>query len=93
MKNESENINEISDSSSFMGYVRFTNYENKNEEYDGKIPWEKHSSGFASKMLNKYGYQGNGLGKFENGIKEPIHINGPSVLDVRETRNDREEKT
>ena len=29
MKNESENINKISDSSSVMGYVRFTNYENK----------------------------------------------------------------
>ena len=34
--------------------------------------WEKHFSGFATKMLNKMGYNGKGLGRQENGITEPI---------------------
>ena len=37
--------------------------------------WEKHSSGFASKMLDKMGYiDGKRLGNAENGIKEPIIV-------------------
>ena len=35
---------------------------------------EKHSSGFASKMLHKMGFRGKGLGKSENGIREPIKV-------------------
>ena len=40
-----------------------------------RFVWEKHSTGFASKMLSKMGYEGKGLGKAENGIMEPITIN------------------
>ena len=36
--------------------------------------WENFSNGFASKMLHKMGYKGKGLGKYENGINEPIKI-------------------
>ena len=34
--------------------------------------WEKYSSGFASRMLEKMGYKGKGLGKTGEGIIEPI---------------------
>ena len=34
--------------------------------------WEKHSNAFGSKILNKFGYNGRGLGKHENGIVSPI---------------------
>ena len=34
--------------------------------------WEKHSNGFGSKMLHKFGYNGGGIGKCEDGIKNPI---------------------
>ena len=36
--------------------------------------WEKHSSGFATKMLNKMGYKSKGLVREENGITEPISV-------------------
>ena len=37
--------------------------------------WEKHSKGFARQIMTKMGYNtGKGLGKAENGIKEPITI-------------------
>ena len=34
--------------------------------------WEKHSNGFGSKMLHKFGYNEGGIGKREDGIKKPI---------------------
>ena len=37
-------------------------------------PWERYSTGFPSKMLQKYGYNGGGLGKKGNGIVNPISI-------------------
>ena len=39
-----------------------------------KYEWEKHSSGFAGKIFRKMGYQGKGLGKNEDGIREAITI-------------------
>ena len=37
-------------------------------------PWERYSTGFPSKMLQKYRYNGGGLGKTGNGIVNPISI-------------------
>ena len=37
-------------------------------------PWEKYSLGFGSKMLNKMGYRGGGLGKDGSGILNPIAV-------------------
>ena len=36
--------------------------------------WEKCSTGVASKIIEKMGYRGKGLGKEENGIVEPILV-------------------
>ena len=36
--------------------------------------WEKYNRGFATKMLGQMGYSGGGLGKHENGIKQPITV-------------------
>ena len=47
---------------------------NDNTNHSNKYHWEKYSNGFASKMLNKMGFKGKGLGKSENGITEPIVI-------------------
>lgn len=41
---------------------------------DDLAPWELYSTGFGSKILNKLGYNGGGLGKNENGIVKPISI-------------------
>ena len=34
--------------------------------------WEKHSNAFGSRMLRKFGYNGGGIGKHGDGIKNPI---------------------
>ena len=47
---------------------------------DGVFTWEKHTNGFPSKMLNKMGYKGTGLGKHENGIRETIIVNESRTL-------------
>ena len=36
--------------------------------------WEKHNKGFATKMLGQMGYNGGGLGKYENGIQQPVTV-------------------
>ena len=36
--------------------------------------WERHTTGIGSKIMKKMGYRGTGLGKLENGIKEPITV-------------------
>ena len=36
--------------------------------------WEKHNNGFATRIMKRMGYGGKGLGKFEDGITEPINI-------------------
>ena len=59
-------------------YAKFNNEKDHTSQQprsDERFVWEKHSTGFASKMLGKMGYQGKGLGKAENGIIEPITIN------------------
>ena len=39
-----------------------------------RFEWEKHSSGFAGRIIDKMGYKGKGLGKNEDGIVEAIKI-------------------
>ena len=53
--------------------------------YNERFVWEKHSSGFASKMLDKMGYKGKGLGKAEDGIIEPITVTNSLGLGVPKT--------
>ena len=43
-------------------------------KFSDKFTWEKYSSGVASKILDKMGYSGKGLGKDEDGILEPVTI-------------------
>ena len=45
-----------------------------NSSISERAPWEQFSTGFATKMLNKMGFRGNGLGKAEDGITEPVTI-------------------
>ena len=47
-----------------------------NDRYE----WEKYSRGVAGKIMDKMGYKGNGLGKNENGIIEPIMIGTSNIL-------------
>jgi hypothetical protein len=41
-------------------------------ENSSTYQWEAYSTGFARKILEKYGYQGHGLGKNEQGRTSPI---------------------
>ena len=45
-----------------------------------RFEWEKYSTGVASKIMDKMGYKGKGLGKNENGITEPIAIDYSHTL-------------
>ena len=64
---DTTNRNDITTSSS--EYVN-----NGRHKYSNIFTWERHSSGIASKIIDRMGYHGNGLGKEENGITEPITI-------------------
>ena len=45
--------------------------------------WEKHSNGFANKVMKKMGYyKGKGLGKAEDGITEAITISDTRPANV-----------
>ena len=45
------------------------------------VTWNKHSSGFAGRMMDKMGHtEGKGLGKNEDGITEPINLNSRSKM-------------
>ena len=37
-------------------------------------PWEKYTNGCVSRIMEKMGYRGKGLGKTESGITEPIKV-------------------
>ena len=57
--------------------------DNININFHDRVPWEKHSTGFATKMLKKMGFNGKGLGKKENGISEPITISRSNEMDIK----------
>lgn len=65
----------------------------ENQRNAKRYEWEKYSSGFATKMLDKMGYQGKGLGKAENGIVETIeavkksNFNGECKINSKSERN------
>ena len=54
--------------------VASSNYLSSHSSICERAPWEQFSTGFATKMLNKMGFRGNGLGKAEDGITEPVTI-------------------
>ena len=58
--------------------------------------WEQYSSGFGRKMLRKMGFRGGGIGKYENGITEPIiveNIHGREALGANVTDIPSQEKS
>lgn len=70
-----ENINETKEEAD----------EEEDENDDSNITqnqykWEKFSNGFAGKQMNKMGFKGNGLGRREDGITEPIMAQGKQVF-------------
>ena len=44
------------------------------DEVFAEPEWEKYSLGFGSRMLAKMGFKGRGLGKYEDGIVNPVTI-------------------
>ena len=67
-----------------------TNTEEINDFFTNEpFGWEKYSTGAASKIMKKMGYnKGKGLGKDENGIMEPIMIENSQVFGIAEKRTD-----
>ena len=66
------NYDITSDTNSPTGKIDLT----KTSEVDetSNFKWEKYSNGCARRNINKMGYNGKGLGKKENGIRDPIEI-------------------
>lgn len=50
------------------------NTENEDDYLQHIGDWVKHSNNFATNEMKKWGYQGGGLGREGNGIKEPINV-------------------
>ena len=66
------------------------NGENGRYKYSNLFTWEKHSSGVASKILNRMGYKGKGLGKAEDGIREPITIKSSNRIGTASRRENKD---
>ena len=62
------------DNSDLSSSEDFSESESSSTYLNERYAWQRHSSGVASKIMNKMGYKGQGLGKKENGITEPITI-------------------
>ena len=60
--------------------------------YSEQYKWEKHSSGVASRILNKMGFSGKGLGKTENGITEPIIAENLGAFSTSKLVDEKENK-
>ena len=69
----------------------FTN--NTSWKNNERFKWEKHSTGFASKIMEKMGYKGRGLGKGEDGILEPIIIENTKVIGKENNQHVNKRKT
>ena len=73
--------------------VHTTNDADETSKADGKFKfanqftWERHSSGIASKLLDKMGYRGQGLGKHENGIIEAIDAKPANKFKTEEKKS------
>ena len=57
-------------------------------KYSDKFKWEQYSTGIASKILDKMGFKGKGLGKCEDGITEPITIDSSVRFQTTTTKED-----
>ena len=70
------------------------NHINARYKFANQFSWEKRSSGKASEIITKMGYQGKGfgLGKFENGIEEAIERVGHSHFEEK-PKDDNEGET
>ena len=66
------------------------NHTRETESQNERIKWLKHSTGAATKIMEKMGYKGKGLGKTENGILEPITIHKSHLTGA--TNNKQEDK-
>ena len=55
-------------------------------------PWERYTNGFASKYLERNGYNGGGLGRYGNGIAKPIEVERKSCFDLSKDNEENENK-
>ena len=60
-------------------------YEKSDDKMSG-VEWEAYTNGTASRIMKKYGFNGKSLGKFGDGIQEPVKV-------VKKTRFDQVEST